>query len=412
MIYGIPRRSAILLCCFALLGTLGLLAHRPSALQTHPEQEWLPAPAKITFRSEILGEERTILVRLPEGYEETTRKYPVLYVLDGEYFFQQAVSAVQFLSELGYDRGQHPIPELIVVGVVNVDRDRDYTPTHAPEQSGGRLSFPTSGGAETFQRFLEREVFPLIESKYRAHPDRTLSGWSLGGLFTVHTFLENPSLFSRYLAISPSLWWDDSVLVRETRERLRSGDTLSSIPLVITLGNLEGGDMDGSVRKLFAPLLTNQGPSNLTFTFREIPGEGHSYVAYKAYYDGLSAAFADWVVPTEVIEGGVDAVEEFFEKLADRYGYPVDVPIAVYRMLSFTLPDIGQALEAARLAVREYPNSPAARAALGRLQQMAGDRDAARESLFKALELELERPVPQSENLKAIRARLRGLEAG
>jgi enterochelin esterase-like enzyme len=173
---------------------------KKKASQANPEQQWLPGPEKITLRSEVLGEERTILVRLPEGYEKTTRKYPV--------------------SELGYDKGQHPIPELIVIGVVNVDRDRDYTPTHAPEQSNGRLSFPTSGGAEAFREFLEREVFPLVESRYRTHPDRTLSGWSNGGLFTVHTFLENPSLFSRYLAISPSLWWDESVLVKDTRERL------------------------------------------------------------------------------------------------------------------------------------------------------------------------------------------------
>lgn len=412
MISPNPFRRVMLCSCLALFSPSVLLGQLVSTLQTDAKQERLPGPEKITFRSEVLGEERTILVRLPEGYEQSTRQYPVLYVLDGEYFFQQAVSAVQFLSELGYDSGQHPIPELIVVGLVNVDRDRDYTPTHAPEQSQGRLAFPTSGGAEEFQGFLEREVFPLVESRYRASPDRTLSGWSLGGLFTVHTFLDEPSLFSRYLAISPSLWWDDSVLVRSTRERLATGDSLSTKPLVITLGALEGGDMDGSVRKLFAPLLIDQGSAKLDFTLREIPDEGHGYVPYKAYYDGLSAAFADWKVPAEVLQQGLEAVESFFDELADRYGYPVDVPLSVYRLLSVTLPDIEQALEVARIAVQEYPYSSVAHVALGRLQQMAGDRDAARESLSKALELELERPVPQSENLRAIRARLRSIEAG
>ncbi len=111
-----------------------------------------------------------------------------------------------------------------------------------------------------------------------------------------------------------------------------------------------------------------------------------------------------------MLEGGLEAVEEFFANLADRYGHPVDVPMAVYRLLSVTLPDIERALEAAHVAVRQYPHSPAARVALGRLQQMAGDREAARESLLKALELE--RPVPQSENLKDIRSRLQQLEAG
>ncbi len=380
--------------------------------QAELEQEWLTAPEKLTFRSEILGEDRTILVRLPEEYDRTTRKYPVLYVLDAEYFFQQAVSAVQFGSELGYDKGQHPIPELIVVGIVNVDRDRDYTPTYAPEQSNGRLSFPTSGRAGVFQRFLEEEVFPLVESRYRAHADRTLSGWSLGGLFTVHTYLNNASLCSRYLAISPSLWWDDSVTVRDTRELLRRGGTVAPKRLVVTLGTLEGGDMDGSVRKNFAPLLTNQGTSDLPFTLVEIPDEGHDYVPYKAFYEGLLAAYDDWIVPQEVLRRGLIAVEAFFERLTNRYGHPVDVPLSVYRLLSTTLPDIESALEVAHLAVSEYPHSSVARIALGRLQQMARDKAGARETLNKALELELERPVPQSENIRGIRARLRALESG
>jgi predicted alpha/beta superfamily hydrolase len=412
MISSISRTRPILLACLGLLTISGLLAQRPPGIEGNPEQERLLGAQIITFRSEVLGEERMILVRVPEGYEESTQKYPVLYVLDGEYFFQQAVSAVQFLSELGYDRSQHPIPEMIVVGIVNVDRDRDYTPTHAPEQSQGRLSFPTSGGAEAFQRFLQEELFPLVESRYRAYPDRTLSGWSLGGLFTVFVFLEHPSLFTRYLAISPSLWWDDSLLVKDTRERLRSSGSLSPNRLVITLGTLEGGDMDGAVRKQFAPLLTGQGPPNLAFTYREIPDEGHGYVPYKAYYDGLSAAFADWIVPREVVQEGLEAVQRFFADLANRYGHPVDVPLSVYRLLSVTLPDYDQALEAAQIATREYPHSAAAHLALGRLQQMAGDTDAARASLRKALELELARPIPQSENLKAIGARLRQIEDG
>ncbi len=398
--------------CWVLVGVLGFTARGPATLREQQERDRLPGPEKITFPSEVLGEERTILVQLPEGYETATRKYPVLYVLDGEYFFQQATSAVQFLSELGYDRGQHPVPELIVVGIVNVDRERDYTPTHAPDQSQGRLSFPTSGGAEAFRKFLETEVFPLVESRYRAHPDRTLSGWSLGGLFTVYTFLHNPSLFSRYLAISPSMWWDDSVLVKDTRDRLERGDPLSSKPLVTTLGALEGGDMDGSVRKLFAPLLMNQGQANLDFRLVEIAGANHGYAPYKAYYDGLAAAFADWAVPSEVLQRGIPAVERFFSDLAVRYGRPVDVPLSVYRLLSVTLPDIEQALEAAHLAARHYPHSSVAWMALGRLQLMARDRGAARASLQRALELELERPIPQSENLRVIRARLEALDSG
>jgi predicted alpha/beta superfamily hydrolase len=411
----IPTRSRtrrILFSLFVLSCAFGFLAECAFTNKTEEQQVQLAGPEKITFHSAVLGEDRTILVRVPEYYSEATpRKYPVLYVLDGEYFFEQAVSAVQFNSELGYDRGQHPIPEMIVVGIVNVDRDRDYTPTHAPSQSGGQLSFPTSGGAATFLKFLETEVFPLVETRYRAYPDRILSGWSLGGLFTVHTYLYNPSLFSRYLAISPSMWWDDALFVNNTRGLLDKGDSLSVKPLVVTLGSLEGGAMDQSVRKGFAPLLMSRPQLKLTFTFIEIPNEAHSYVPYKAYYDGLVAAFADWRVPSEVLTEGLATVEKYYNDLADRYGCPVDVPLSVYLQLSTTLQDIEPALEAARRAVEEYPYSSLAHAALGRLQAMAGDNAAAVKSLNKALEIELARPVVQSENIKAVMGRLRGLES-
>lgn len=392
-----------------VLGLTSLLALHPGQPNARRQARSVLGIEKLVVHSDVLGEDRTILVRVPEAYGRSSGRYPVLYVLDGEYFTQQAVSAVQFLSELGYERGQHPIPEMIVVGVVNVDRDRDYTPTHAPSQGGGRLSFPTSGGAAAFTRFLERELVPFVDSAYRTTPHRVLSGWSLGGLFTVHTFLTSPKLFSRYLAISPSLWWDDSVDVKDTRRRLRDGDTLSSKRIVITLGALEGGDMDGAVRRDFVPLLAGQRRRSVNYTFVEIPGENHNHVPYKAYLDGLTALYADWMVPSAMLRQGTASVQAFFRDLSIRWGSPVSVPLSVYQTLSVTLPDIESALDAARLAVKEYPTESEAYSSLGRLQQMAGDTTAAVATLQRALQLELATPVPQSERLRAIRGRLRRL---
>jgi predicted alpha/beta superfamily hydrolase len=411
MTHRIARTALALTWISALLGVLAILAAPPASGQVEQHVEPLQGPEMITFRSQVLGEERSVLVRLPDGYENSSRRYPVLYVLDAEYFFQQAASAVQFHSELGYEGGQHRIPEMIVVGVVNVDRDRDFTPTHAPEQSQGRLSFPTSGGAEAFLEFFENELFSLVESRYRTLPHRVLSGWSLGGLLAVHVYLERPSLFSRYLAISPSLWWDDSVAVKETRRRLRNGGALSPKRLVITLGTLEGGDMDGAVRRNFVPLLASQRQPALDFAFVEIPDEDHGHVPYKAYFDGLRALYSDWLLPSEVLQEGSTAVDRFFEDLSARWECRVDVPLSVYRTLSTTLPTIEPALEVARLAVARYPHSSVAYFSLGRLQQIEGDSAAAVASFEKALQLELERPVPQSERLRAIRGRLQRLQA-
>ena len=404
------RNSRTITVPGAMLSALLLLTPASPDSRVVRQVEPFQDGEQLTLHSGVLGEDRTVLVRLPEAYAQSGERYPVLYVLDGEYFFQQAAAAVQFLSELGYEGGQHPIPDMIVVGVVNVDRDRDYTPTHAPEQARGQLSFPTSGGAAEFRAFLEDELIPLVDSRYRTQPLRVLSGWSLGGLFTVHTYLEAPRLFARYLAISPSLWWDDSVVVKETRRRLRSAEPLSPDRLVLTLGALEGGDMNGAVRRNFVPLLTSQHRKALDFTFVEIPGENHNYVPYKAYYEGLTSLNGDWIVPGDVLRDGLAAVSGFFEKLSEQWGYRVAIPVSVYRTLSVTLPDTRSALAAAEAGVEHYPHSSVAHLFLGRLQQMNGGTAAAVASLERALQLQLERPVPQSEWLRAIRGRLQSLQ--
>ena len=164
------------------------------------------------------------------------------------------------------------------------------------------------------------------------------------------------------------------------------------------------------MRRNFVPLLLDQRASTPDFEFVQIPDESHYHVPYKAYYDGLSALYADWLVPSDVLGKGLAVVEDFFENLSQRWGYRVDVPLSVYRSMSVTLPDIDDALDAARHGVTQYPYSSLAHYSLGRLQQMRGETAAASASLQTALRLELARPVPQSEWLRAIRGRLRRLE--
>jgi predicted alpha/beta superfamily hydrolase len=124
-----------------------------------------------------LGEERQIMVYLPDGYDQTTTKYPVLYLLDGRTHFQHASSTVQFLSRNGR------IPQMIVVAIVNVDRTRDFTPTNMENR-------PKSGGAKKFIKFIQDELFPYIEGNYRTLPYRLLEGHSLGGMFSIHVLFK------------------------------------------------------------------------------------------------------------------------------------------------------------------------------------------------------------------------------
>ena len=196
---------------------------------------------KVKFHSHGLDEERTILIHLPKDCAISEKKYTVLYVIDAEFFFRQAISAVEFLSELQYINVQ-PIPQMIIVGIVNVDRNRDYTSTYAPEQPGV-LRFPTSGKSERFLDFLNTELFSFIDSQYKTEPFRVLSEWSFKGLLTVHTYFEHNHFFSAYLTISPSLWWYGDLYVRKTDTFFSQGQ-LSTKPLVVTIGALEDGDIE------------------------------------------------------------------------------------------------------------------------------------------------------------------------
>ena len=366
---------------------------------------------KIEFHSNVLQEDRTVLVRLPEGYERAEERYPVLYALDGEFFFFQVSSVVNYLSELGYIRNQ-PIPQMVVVAIVNVDRNRDYTPTYAPRQN--QLEFPTSGKAEKFLKFMSSELFPLIESRYRTQPYRVLTGWSLGGLFTVYTYLEHPDLFSAYLAVSPSMWWDKDLFVKRTASMLQKGQ-VSDKRITVTLGALEGGDMNRSVRRGFVPLMKRAPQDQVKFSFIEIPKEGHNYVSYKALYEGLKSIYSDWQMPGGLVEKGMGGIESFYKNLSTKYGYAIPIPESAYSQLAnyvYNQVSTEAAIGIAKRYVDAYPKSSYAYYRLGRVNHLKGNLEVARKCYEKAIELENKSGHPDSERLLMYRINLENAEKG
>jgi len=137
------------------------------------------------LHSEVLGEDRTVLVHLPEGYSTTTASYPVVYMLYGDHvttYFARAVSELDTLGSGGR------IPECILIGIMNTDRYRDLL----PEVQGK----PT--GIDGFIRFLDTELFPWVETELRTKPFRVLVGPQAGGNFGLYTLLKRPGLFDAY----------------------------------------------------------------------------------------------------------------------------------------------------------------------------------------------------------------------
>jgi predicted alpha/beta superfamily hydrolase len=360
---------------------------------------------KYTIHSDILGDDRSVIVNVPEGYESTRRDYPVLYVLDAEYFYYQSHGALQFLSECGYNRNR-PIPQMILVAVLDGDRNRDFTPTHAPVQ--GPLRYPTSGGAATYLKHLEQELLPFIDTNFRTS-GRILAGWSFGGLFAFFTFLEKPELFSGYIAISPSLWWNGQEPLDWARDRIQKTVRFEQ-RLVITQGSLEGGDIGSSVKKGIVRLLKKKKAQGWEYV--EIPGVSHNYVPYKALYEGLRASFPGFAVPQDELVQGLDAIKRHYKKLSTNYGYELDVPDDVYSTLVrawFGSHDPAEILPVTAEWTTAYPQSALAWYFHGRIHQLSNDPDKARAYIEKALELEQARILPDSEWLNPMKRRLEGL---
>src|SRR6266498_2233646 len=255
-----------------LMGALAILVLCASASLA----QYAGGPAKLTIKSTVLGEERTILVRTPQGYDTNKTAYPVLYITDGDAHIGHTSSTIEFLARNGR------MSDMIVVGITNTDRTRDLTPTKATGPNSAQ--FPTAGGADNFLKFIETEVIPEIEKSYRVRPYRVLAGHSFGGLFVVHALITRPELFNSYIAVSPSLQWSDEATLRRAEESFKNRKELH-VTLFTSLGN-EPGDI-GKAFEEFRQLLAKNQIKGFEFEAQQMMDEDHGSVVLRSHYLGL-----------------------------------------------------------------------------------------------------------------------------
>src|SRR5678816_3387006 len=171
--------------------------------------------------SPTLKENRKFLVYTPPSYSDTTylpKRYPVLYLLDGDAHFHSVTGLLQILGT-GIN-ATFVLPEMIVVAIPNTNRTRDMTPTHTDRDPDGKPqpALAASGGMPNFLTFITTELIPRIEHDYRTAPYRVFVGHSLGGITTIDALYTIPDAFNAYVAIDPSLWYDDRVLLKKAKD--------------------------------------------------------------------------------------------------------------------------------------------------------------------------------------------------
>lgn len=222
------------------------------------------------IQSSITGDTYSIYVSVPRGYEDTSKTYPTLYIMDADGAFGTYTEISRLLAL------NNEIPEMIIVGIAYdvsfteylYNRQRDYTPTAVDD-------FPGSGGGMKFLDFIQNELIPLIDKAYRVNKsERAISGFSYGGLFVLYTLFHKPELFNRYHAGSVSFWWDNYVIFEFEQKYFEKSKNLP-VRLFLTAGSLE--DQDGFVKPLekFTKIINTRKYSGLEFEHIILDEETH-----------------------------------------------------------------------------------------------------------------------------------------
>ncbi|MFI1743386.1 alpha/beta hydrolase [Thalassobellus sediminis] len=259
-----------------LIGALTLNA------QDYPEVTIPGSHIRNITSSIVEGQEYELHILLPSNYRNSTKKYPVVYLMDSQWDFPLVKS---IYGEQYYDGF---IPEIIVVGVTwggkkpnpNTLRARDYSPTKGTENSD-------TGGADKFLDFMKTELFPFIESNYRAKSEqRTLMGCSFGGLVTLYALFTHTDMFDGYVAASPGVGWDNESIYQFEKTFPRNNK--KTVKVYMTVGDVESGRPK---YEKFAATMKNNNYDNVHLISKVLENTGHSGTKCETYTRGLQYVF-------------------------------------------------------------------------------------------------------------------------
>ena len=342
---------------------------------------------KHSIRSNILNEDRAYWIGLPDSYndkESSYKRYPVLIVLDGNLHFKSIAGMVNYMSSDAYRSWK--IPEMIVVAIQNVDRRRDYTPDKVIT-----VRENNTGGGDRFLGFLEDELLPEIDQKFRTTPYRILYGHSLGGLLATHTYMKEKTLFNSFIAVDPSFGTWDS----ETMDKKLDSLTEQSFERFIYIASANWGkrnirNRDRHVR--FYESLNSKCKGELPAKLEYFEDEDHNSVPIIAFHNGISAIFEGYGISYRDVESK-EQLTQHFQVLSKRLSWNFPPPEYLVNQLGYRMiqsrndMDKSKALEFFTLNVENYPESSNSYDSLGEAYEALGDTKRAIENYKKSLEL-------------------------
>ncbi len=279
----------------------------------------IPSSESRNIHSEYVGADFNISVHFPGNYKTTDNNIPVLFVLDGDNDFG---TAIEFLGLL---KGECGIKEPLLVAVgynamtgsEKNKRMRDYTPSVMKEM-------PESGGAPKFLSFIEKELIPFVEKNYKTDPnDRSIYGYSLGGLFASYTLLTKPELFKNILIGSPSLWFDNQKIFEYEVEYAKNHKDLP-VNVFMEVGQMEGDGMIAPNKKLYKTLL---GKNYKSLKIKSIMVDSVGHLTGKPISMFKALEYAYCKPPLKRIE--ISVKEEILKKYVGEYEINANIKVKI-----------------------------------------------------------------------------------
>lgn len=243
------------------------------------------AGERIVIESSLLGESREFQVLLPENYAaDPSTRYPVLYLLDGDYLFTGATGILDLLGNKS-----QLIPDVILVGIADKGTDK-YRQYMTPKGLTAPRREQDKGKASEFLAHINKELMPYITKHYRTGDKAILFGHSIGGLFVLNALLESPDSFKSYLSSSPSVWLNDYAFVKRAK-KVFADSQHDTVSLYLSLGDETRMGQYGLI-----DVLDDLQPKNIDWQFTHYPNENHVSVALLSLRNSLKHIFSGWFI--------------------------------------------------------------------------------------------------------------------
>ena len=395
---------------FLLIGSILIVNQNGIAQSTEQQSEQFEEQIVDSIYSKSLGENRDFWVKLPENYKPNSEeKYAVIYLLDG-FSLKSTLEAV-------YDNyWGHYLPHMILVGISNrTNRTRDLTTSQIQMRRGSAMDAET-GGADNFTKFIEQELIPHIDNTYPTMAYRTLIGHSYAGLFTINMLVNHGHLFQNYIAIDPSLDWDDQKLLKQAKEKFKTEDYSGKSLYVslaaeqlhmhnesITIDNIMSDTSEFSLfaRSIidFSNFATSQNQNGLNFLWDVYPEDLHGTVPLPSMRDGLIFLFKWYQFkspqkynnPETPIEELVALLKEQEQIYTEHFGVPtapmIDELLNAYGYMNMQMGQPEKAFMFFEMNIAQNPKSANAYDSMAEYYESQSDKENALKMLNKAFEL-------------------------